>query len=108
MSAHTCSASSSLFESGAKPSQQVFASPAAPAPVAVVADAPHKPRAMGGLLGKLVAAVRQWRMKARMRNQAADMDPHIMQDIGVPDWLVNETTLHRELSRMRDADYIRW
>jgi hypothetical protein len=36
------------------------------------------------------------------------MDPHIMQDIGVPDWLVNETTLHRELSRMRDADYMRW
>jgi len=106
MSAQPCIASSSLFEPAAKPSQQVLAPSAAPVLAAV--DAPHKTRAMGGLLGKLIAAVRQWRIKARMRNQAADMDPHIMQDIGVPDWLVNETTLHRELSRMRDADYMRW
>lgn len=108
MSAQPCIASSSLFEPAAKPSQQVPAPSAALASVAVTADAPHKTRAMGGLLGKLIAAVRQWRLKTRMRNQAADMDPHIMQDIGVPDWLVNETTLHRELSRLRDADYMRW
>lgn len=89
MSAHTCSASSPLLRA---------VQPAAQDP----AIAPP------GLFRKLCAAVRLWRSEARIRNMAADMDPHILQDVGAPEWLVNETTLQRDLNRMRNADYMRW
>jgi hypothetical protein len=36
------------------------------------------------------------------------MDPRIMRDVGVPEWLVHETTVHRELARLRNVDYLRW
>ncbi|WP_223264899.1 MULTISPECIES: isoleucyl-tRNA synthetase [Achromobacter] len=61
-----------------------------------------------GLVPLLWAAFRLWRVQSRMRNVAADMDPRIMQDVGVPEWLVHETTVHRELARLRNVDYLRW
>ncbi|WAI85648.1 MULTISPECIES: isoleucyl-tRNA synthetase [Achromobacter] len=61
-----------------------------------------------GLVSLLWAAFCQWRLQSRLRNLAADMDPHIMKDMGVPEWLVHESTLQRDLERMRNADYLRW
>ena len=75
------------------------------APSADLATASKPPL---GLFGKLCAAFHEWRVERRMRNLATDMDPHIMQDVGVPDWLVNETTVQRELSRIRSTEYMRW
>ena len=61
-----------------------------------------------GLLSLLWAAYCQWRLQSRLRTLAADMDPHIMKDMGVPEWLVRESTVQRQLERMRNADYLRW
>jgi len=61
-----------------------------------------------GLFSLLWAAYCQWRFQSRLRNLAADMDPHIMKDMGVPEWLVHESTVQRQLERMRNADYLRW
>ncbi|EHK68171.1 hypothetical protein KYC_00990 [Achromobacter arsenitoxydans SY8] len=51
---------------------------------------------------------RNWRRDARMRNLAAEMDVHQLQDVGAPEWLVNEATVKRDLERLRNTDYIRW
>lgn len=48
------------------------------------------------------------RNAARLRNIAQDMEPHMLSDVGAPQWLVNEVTVRRELTRLRNADYIRW
>lgn len=61
-----------------------------------------------GLFSLLWAAFRQWRLQSRLRNLAAEMDPRIMRDMGVPDWLISESTAERQLSRLRDVDYLRW
>ncbi len=82
---------------------------ATPAPqdtsVAVLetAQAPNE-----GLLARLWRAYCRHRNVARMRNAAADMEPHLLKDVGAPQWLVNEITVRRDLERLRNVDYIRW
>lgn len=61
-----------------------------------------------GLLRLLWEAFCQWRLQSRLRNLAADTDPRIMKDIGAPEWLVHESTVQRELTRLRNVDYLRW
>ncbi|MBB1594846.1 isoleucyl-tRNA synthetase [Achromobacter sp. UMC46] len=59
-------------------------------------------------MGKLWAAYRKRRAESQLRNLARDMDPHILQDVGAPNWLVNETTMQRDLARLKHTDYMRW
>ena len=84
MSAHTCSTS----------------------PVAVSrATATH---AFGNLAGWLWSCYLGYRARNRLRRLAVDLDEHMLQDVGAPDWLVSEATVNRELARLRDANYLRW
>lgn len=61
-----------------------------------------------GFLARIWLAYRRRRNEARLRNLATDMDPHMLEDVGAPNWLINETTLQRDLARLRNADYMRW
>lgn len=61
-----------------------------------------------GFLVRIWLAYRRRRNEARLRNLATDMDPHLLQDVGAPEWLINETTVQRDLARLRNADYMRW
>ena len=61
-----------------------------------------------GLLARLWNAYRAHRNVARMRNIAQDMEPHMLSDVGAPEWLVNEAAVRRELTRLRNVDSIRW
>ena len=74
-----------------------------PAAVLESAQAPDR-----SLIARLWNAYRTRRNVARMRNIAEDMDPHILSDVGAPQWLVNEVTVRQELTRLRDIDFIRW
>lgn len=79
--------------------------PGAAATVAVLETAQAPDR---GLLARLWNAYLAHRNAARMRNIAQDMDPHMLNDVGAPQWLVNEATVRRELTRLRHVDFIRW
>ena len=61
-----------------------------------------------GLLARIWKAYLARRNAARMRNMAKDMEPHMLNDVGAPQWLVNEASVRRELARLRHVDYIRW
>ncbi|KRB09914.1 isoleucyl-tRNA synthetase [Achromobacter sp. Root170] len=43
-----------------------------------------------------------------MRNLAQDMDTHLLNDVGAPQWLVNEVALSRDLARLRNNHHLRW
>lgn len=60
------------------------------------------------LLARIWNAYRVRRNAARMRNIAQDMEPHMLDDVGAPQWLINEASVRRDLSRLRPIDYIRW
>ncbi|WP_313625637.1 hypothetical protein [Achromobacter sp.] len=60
------------------------------------------------LLARIWRAYCRHRNAARMRNLAAEMEPHMLDDVGAPQWLVNEITVQRDLERLRNVDYIRW
>lgn len=77
--------------------------PAAPVPVLEAAQAPDC-----SLLARIWNAYRARRNAARMRNIAQDMEPHMLDDVGAPQWLINEASIRRDLSRLRHVDYIRW
>lgn len=77
--------------------------PAAPVPVLEAAQAPDC-----SLLARIWNAYRARRNAARMRNIAQDMEPHMLDDVGAPQWLINEASVRRDLSRLRHVDYIRW
>ena len=32
----------------------------------------------------------------------------MLKDVGAPNWLVNEVSVRRELTRLRDVNYLRW
>lgn len=101
MSAQLCTSSSPALVAAPRERQQSMVMPGA-APV-VEAAAPRR-----GIIAVLVAALRQRRNKARMRRLAADLDEHMLQDLGAPCWLMNEAAVKRDLARFRDTDYIRW
>jgi len=61
-----------------------------------------------GLFALLAAAFRKRRNEARLRHLAADLDEHMLQDLGAPSWLMNEAAVKRDLARFRDVDYLRW
>jgi len=77
--------------------------PTAPVPVLEAAQAPDC-----SLLARIWNAYRTRRNAARMRNIAQDMEPHMLDDVGAPQWLINEASVRRDLSRLRHVDYIRW
>ncbi|APX78821.1 isoleucyl-tRNA synthetase [Achromobacter insolitus] len=56
----------------------------------------------------MIAAFRKRRNEARLRQLAADLDEHMLKDLGAPRWLMNEAAVKRDLARLRDADYLRW
>lgn len=60
------------------------------------------------LLSRLWQAYRQHRNAARIRNLAVDIEPRLLEDVGAPPWLINESIVRRQLERLRNADYIRW
>ncbi|WP_315138233.1 hypothetical protein [Achromobacter marplatensis] len=107
MSVQTCTSPSPSFRPLRQPAQP------APSPTSAVKSAPTENGAVDGAsprgwLGKLWAAYCRRREASRLRNLAVDMDPHILQDVGAPSWLVNETTLQRDLARLKHTDYMRW
>lgn len=112
MSAQTCTSPASPF----RPARQPALAAAAPSsvPIGAQGERPQNTSQQdaagrsGGWLGKLWAAYCKRRAESRLRNLAADMDPHILQDVGAPNWLVNETTLQRDLERLKHTDYMRW
>ncbi|WP_231570330.1 hypothetical protein [Achromobacter sp. RTa] len=61
-----------------------------------------------GFLAKLWSAYRKYRNVARLRSLAGELDEHMLQDVGAPNWLINEVSVNRELTRLRDANYLRW
>lgn len=77
--------------------------PKQPTPVLEAALAPDC-----SLLARLWQAYCRHRNAKRMRNLAAEMEPHMLDDVGAPQWLVNEISVRRDLERMRNIDYIRW
>lgn len=107
MSAQTCTSPSPSFRPQRQPPQPApsQASPARKAQTETAAVHAASPR---GWLGKLWAAYCKRRETSRLRNLAVDMDPHILQDVGAPNWLVNETTMQRDLARLKHTDYMRW
>ncbi|CAB3926039.1 hypothetical protein LMG26858_05815 [Achromobacter anxifer] len=101
MSAQLCTSSSPALVAVPRERQQSMPKPdAAPA---VEFAVPRR-----SLIAMLFEALRQRRNKARMRKLAADLDEHMLQDLGAPSWLMNEAAVKRDLARFRDADYIRW
>lgn len=107
MSVHVCASSSPAFGPAR---QSVHAAPPAAAVMSAeqTESMENNAKPAGGWLGKLWAAYRKKRADAQLRNLAADMDLHILQDVGAPSWLVNETTLARDLARLKYTDYMRW
>lgn len=107
MSAHACASPSPPFGS---PRQSVSA--ASPQSSSIggmqTEGTPHDAPPTGNWFARLWAAYRKRRADARLRNLAADMDLHILQDVGAPNWLVNETTRERDLARLKHTDYMRW
>ncbi|MGS1109265.1 hypothetical protein ACVCNH_23650 [Achromobacter anxifer] len=102
MSAQLCTPSSSALVTPPRDRQQAAATPGA-APRAEQA-APPRP----GFFAMLAAAYRKRRNEARLRHLAADLDEHMLQDLGAPRWLMNEAAVKRDLARLRDVDYLRW
>lgn len=86
-------------------SASVGSAPTATAPLAVLEAAQAPDRSFPA---RIWNAYRSWRNAARMRNMAQDMEPHMLCDVGAPQWLVNEVSVRRELSRLRHVDFIRW
>ncbi|CAB3868690.1 MULTISPECIES: hypothetical protein [Achromobacter] len=101
MSAQLCTPSSSALAAISRDRQQSAAQPVT-APSAELAA----PRV--GFIARLAAAYRKRRNEARLRHLAADLDEHMLQDLGAPRWLMNEAAVKRDLARLRDADYLRW
>ncbi|WP_419340776.1 hypothetical protein ACM1PE_20195 [Achromobacter sp. PD1] len=101
MSAQLCTPSSSALAAIARDRQQSPAQPVAAQPAELAA-----PRA--GFIAMLAAAYRKRRNEARLRQLAADLDEHMLQDLGAPGWLMNEVAVKRDLARLRDMDYLRW
>ncbi|MCY1545227.1 hypothetical protein D9M68_811570 [compost metagenome] len=58
--------------------------------------------------GWLWSSYRKHRNVARLRNLAVEMDEHMLQDVGAPNWLINEAAVNRDLTRRRDVNYLRW
>lgn len=108
MSAQACTSRSSAF--GRLYAEAPRAAPGAhsgtPASGLAVAETIQPLR--GGWFGRIWRAYRERRRESQLRNLAADMDVHMLQDVGAPAWLVNESTVQRELARLRNADYMRW
>ncbi len=100
MSTQSCTPTSSLY---CPPYPTDRTAPAPAHAVLETAQAPDQSR-----LSRIWGAYRKWRSEARMRNLAAQMDAHQLQDVGAPQWLVNEATVKRDLERLRNADYLRW
>lgn len=99
MTAHPAMSSSPLIGARHRTSSP------APEPVAVLecAQAPDR-----GFIARIWDAYCARRNAARMRNMAEDMEPHMLSDVGAPQWLVNEANVRREFARLRSVDYIRW
>ena len=112
MSAQTCTSPASPFRPERRPAQ--VASPPSPANIGAghqgSQHTTNKQDAEGsrGWLAKVWDAYCKRRAESRLRNLAADMDPHILQDVGAPNWLVKETTMQRDLARLKHTDYMRW
>ncbi len=102
MSAQLCTPSSPALVATSRDRQQPAAMPGA-APSGEQA-APPRP----GFFAMLAAAYRKRRNEARLRHLAADLDEHMLQDLGAPRWLMNEAAVKRDLARLRDVDYLRW
>jgi len=101
MSAQLCTPSSPALAAASWDRQQSTA-----VPVAAPCAKPAAPRL--GFFAVLAAAFRKRRNEARLRHLAADLDEHMLQDLGAPNWLMNEAAVKRDMARLRDVDYLRW
>ncbi|WP_254241734.1 hypothetical protein [Achromobacter pestifer] len=101
MSAQLCTPPSPALAATSRDRQQ---------PAAVLGAPPRAEQAapQPGFFAMLAAAYRKRRNEARLRHLAADLDEHMLQDLGAPRWLMNEAAVKRDLARLRDVDYLRW
>jgi len=107
MSAQTCSSPSVPFVPLPKMRQEA----ALPADrnSRAAERAPEQPASSRtGFFEWVWSAYRKRRDEARLRNLATELDEHMLQDVGAPEWLINEATADRERLRRRDVDYLRW
>ncbi|MFY0479947.1 hypothetical protein [Achromobacter marplatensis] len=112
MSAQICTSPAPPFRPQRQPAQAALAPSSAnigaPGQSSENANKPQHAERPNGWLRNLWAAYCKRRAEFQLRNLAADMDPHILQDVGAPHWLINETTMQRDLARLRHTDYMRW
>ena len=101
MSAQLCTPSSPALAATSWDRQPATAMP-------VVAPSAEPAPSRLGFFAMLAAAYRKRRNEARLRHLAADLDEHMLQDLGAPNWLMNEAAVKRDLARLRDVDYLRW
>lgn len=113
MSAETCIQSTGPF--GVEPnrpstpesllpvrSEAAMSAPAMPVPPTADAALPT------GLASRLWRAYREWRRERTLRNLAENMDPHLLRDVGAPEWLVNQSSVEESLKRITRIDPLRW
>ncbi|MFY4258066.1 hypothetical protein ACOTCG_10745 [Achromobacter xylosoxidans] len=82
--------------------ESVMSAPAIPVPPPVGAARP------AGLVSRLWRAYREWRSERTLRNLAENMDPHLLRDVGAPEWLVNQSSVEESLKRITRIDPLRW
>lgn len=83
-------------------SESVMPAPAIPAPPTADAALP------AGLVSRLWHAYREWRSERTLRNLAENMDPHLLRDVGAPEWLVNQSSVEESLKQITRIDPLRW
>ncbi|SSW73809.1 hypothetical protein AVE30378_06156 [Achromobacter veterisilvae] len=108
MSAQTCPSSSASFMPLPTERNQPALHGNGIAATAARADLEQAASSGGGFLGRIWAAYRKHRNEARLRSLAKELDEHMLRDVGAPNWLVNEAAVERDLTRLRDVNYLRW
>lgn len=108
MSAQTCPSSSASFMPLPTERKQPALPSGGAAATAARADLERATPSSGGVLGRIWAAYRKHRNEARLRSLAKELDEHMLRDVGAPNWLINEATVARDLTRLRDVNYLRW
>ena len=83
-------------------SESVMSAPAIAVPPGADAALP------AGLVSRLWRAYREWRRERTLRNLAENMDPHLLRDVGAPEWLVNQSSVEESLKRITRIDALRW
>ena len=113
MSAETCIQSTGPL--GIKPKRQPAPESSLPVRSESVKSAPEIPAPptadatlAAGLVSRFWRAYREWRRERTLRNLAENMDPHLLRDVGAPEWLVSQSSVEESFKRITRIDALRW